>query len=46
VTGSPAFDYGHALRSQILSRNLPEMEKRIKELEQMMEQLKAEKVAQ
>lgn len=46
VTGSPAFDYGHALRSQILSRNLPEMEKRIKELEQMMEQLKAEKVNQ
>lgn len=46
VTGSPAFDYGHALRSQILSRNLPEMEKRIKELEQMMEQLKAEKVTQ
>ena len=33
VTGSPAFDYNHALRSQILSRNLPEMEKRIKELE-------------
>ncbi|MEO6681589.1 MAG: UDP-3-O-(3-hydroxymyristoyl)glucosamine N-acyltransferase, partial [Ginsengibacter sp.] len=27
VTGSPAFEYGHALRSQILSRNLPEMEK-------------------
>ncbi len=46
VTGSPAFDYGHALRSQILSRNLPEIEKRIKELEQMMEQLKAEKVTQ
>src|SRR6185503_5411568 len=46
VTGSPAYDYSHALRSQILSRNLPEMEKRIKELEQMMEQLKAEKVTQ
>lgn len=44
VTGSPAFDYGHALRSQILSRNLPEMEKRIKELEQMVEKLKNEKV--
>jgi UDP-3-O-[3-hydroxymyristoyl] glucosamine N-acyltransferase len=44
VTGSPAFDYGHALRSQILSRNLPELEKRIKQLEQMIERLKNEKV--
>jgi UDP-3-O-[3-hydroxymyristoyl] glucosamine N-acyltransferase len=44
VTGSPAFDYGHALRSQILSRNLPELEKRIKQLEQMIESLKNEKV--
>lgn len=33
VTGSPAFDYTSALRSQALSRNLPEMEKRITELE-------------
>lgn len=33
VTGSPAFDYTAALRSQALSRNLPEMEKRIKALE-------------
>lgn len=45
VTGSPAYDYGQALRSQILSRNLPELEKRIKDLEQMIEQLKNEKVA-
>jgi UDP-3-O-[3-hydroxymyristoyl] glucosamine N-acyltransferase len=44
VTGSPAYDYGHALRSQILNRNLPEMEKRIKQLEQMIAQLKNEKV--
>jgi UDP-3-O-[3-hydroxymyristoyl] glucosamine N-acyltransferase len=44
VTGSPAYDYGQALRSQILSRNLPELEKRIKELEQMIERLKSEKV--
>ena len=44
VTGSPAYDYGQALRSQILSRNLPELEKRIKELEQMVERLKSEKV--
>lgn len=44
VTGSPAFDYGHALRSQILSRNLPEIEKRLKDLEQMVEKLRNEKV--
>jgi UDP-3-O-[3-hydroxymyristoyl] glucosamine N-acyltransferase len=44
VTGSPAFDYTHALRSQILSRNLPALEKRIKELEQMVERLKNENV--
>jgi UDP-3-O-[3-hydroxymyristoyl] glucosamine N-acyltransferase len=44
VTGSPAFDYGHALRSQILSRNLPEMEKRIKELEKIVQKLLEEKV--
>jgi len=46
VTGSPAYDYGHALRSQILSRNLPELEKRIKLLEQTIEQLKKERVAE
>ena len=39
VTGSPAFDYNHALRSQILSRNLPEIEKRIKELEEKIKLL-------
>ncbi len=44
VTGSPAYDYGQALRSQILSRNLPELEKRVKELELMIERLKSEKV--
>ena len=44
VTGSPAFDYTSALRSQALSRNLPELEKRIKELESLVKQLLAEKV--
>ena len=44
VTGSPAYDYGQALRSQILSRNLPELEKRVKELEMMIERLKSERV--
>jgi len=46
VTGSPAFDYAHALRSQILNRNLPELEKRIKELEQIVERLINEKVTE
>lgn len=45
VTGSPAFDYTAALRSQAVSRNLPELEKRIKELEKLVQQLLAEKVS-
>jgi UDP-3-O-[3-hydroxymyristoyl] glucosamine N-acyltransferase len=44
VTGSPAFDYTSALRSQAISRSLPELEKRIKDLEQMIQQLIAEKI--
>lgn len=44
VTGSPAFDYTHALRSQILSRNLPTLEKRIKDLEETVAKLLKEKI--
>lgn len=44
VTGSPAHDYTAALRSQALSRNLPMLEKRIKELEALVRQLLAENV--
>jgi UDP-3-O-[3-hydroxymyristoyl] glucosamine N-acyltransferase len=44
VTGSPAFEYASALRSQALSRNLPDMQKRIKELEKILSQLLEEKV--
>jgi len=44
VTGSPAFEYTSSLRSQALSRNLPELEKRLKELEELVKQLLAEKV--
>ena len=40
VTGSPAFNYTAALRSQAVSRNLPELEKRIKELENQVARLK------
>ena len=39
VTGSPAYDYTAALRSQAISRNLPELEKRIIELEKQIKEL-------
>ena len=45
VTGSPAHDYTSALRSQAISRKLPELEKRIKELEALVKQLISEKVS-
>jgi UDP-3-O-[3-hydroxymyristoyl] glucosamine N-acyltransferase len=44
VTGSPAGDYTSALRSQAVFRNLPELEKRIHELEKIVRQLMTEKV--
>ncbi len=45
VTGSPAHDYTSALRSQALTRNLPQLEKRIAELEKLVQQLMQEKVS-
>jgi UDP-3-O-[3-hydroxymyristoyl] glucosamine N-acyltransferase len=44
VTGSPAYDYTSALRSQAISRNLPQMEKRLAELEKLVQQLMQERV--
>ncbi|SRR5579871_215861 len=44
VTGSPAQDNIAALRSQALTKNLPELEKRVKELEALVKQLLREKV--
>ncbi|HRG91723.1 MAG TPA: UDP-3-O-(3-hydroxymyristoyl)glucosamine N-acyltransferase [Chitinophagaceae bacterium] len=44
VTGSPAYDYTAALRSQAAARKLPELEKRVKELEALVKQLLSEKV--
>lgn len=44
VTGSPAYDYTSALRSQAITRKLPELEKRVKELESLIKQLLEEKV--
>ncbi|HYC41218.1 MAG TPA: UDP-3-O-(3-hydroxymyristoyl)glucosamine N-acyltransferase [Chitinophagaceae bacterium] len=39
VTGSPAYDYAAALRSQALSRKLPELERRIRELEEELKRI-------
>lgn len=44
VTGSPAFDYTSALRSQAVTRNLPEMEKRLTELENKIKLLMEERL--
>ena len=41
VTGSPAGDYTSALRSQAVFRNLPALEKRVHELEELVKQLMA-----
>lgn len=41
VTGSPAFDYTAALRSQAMAKNLPELEQRIKVLERILQELMA-----
>ena len=43
VTGSPAHDYTAALRSQAIIRHLPELEKRVKELEALVKELLKEK---
>lgn len=40
VTGSPAYDYSASLRSQALVRKLPVLEKRIKELEDIIQSMK------
>jgi UDP-3-O-[3-hydroxymyristoyl] glucosamine N-acyltransferase len=42
VTGSPAYDYTSALRSQVAARHLPDFEKRIQELERKLALLLAE----
>jgi UDP-3-O-[3-hydroxymyristoyl] glucosamine N-acyltransferase len=45
VTGSPAFDYTSALRAQAAARKLPDFEKRIIELEKLIQQFLAEKIS-
>jgi UDP-3-O-[3-hydroxymyristoyl] glucosamine N-acyltransferase len=44
VTGTPAGDYTNSLRSQAVFRNLPQLEKRVQELEELVKQLMAEKI--
>lgn len=43
VTGTPAYDYTQALRGQAIARQLPELEKRIKELENIIKDLRSGK---
>lgn len=43
LNGSPAFDYKSSLKSQAIFRNLPDLEKRVKELEDMVKQLLSER---
>lgn len=43
LTGSPAFDYKSSLKSQAIFRHLPGLEKRVKELEELVKQLVLEK---
>jgi UDP-3-O-[3-hydroxymyristoyl] glucosamine N-acyltransferase len=45
VTGSPAHDYTTTLRSQDIFRNLPDLEKRIAELESIIKKMEALKSA-
>jgi UDP-3-O-[3-hydroxymyristoyl] glucosamine N-acyltransferase len=44
ITGSPAHDFTAALRSQAATRKLPELEKRVNELEAIIKQLMSERV--
>jgi UDP-3-O-[3-hydroxymyristoyl] glucosamine N-acyltransferase len=42
--GNPAFDFSASMRVHAMSRNLPDLEKRVKELEKMVRQLLSERV--
>lgn len=43
VTGSPAYEFTSALRSQAASRKLPELEKRLQQLEKLVNELTQKK---
>lgn len=44
ITGTPAIDYASSMRIQALNRNLPEMERRLKDLENLVKLLREEEV--
>jgi UDP-3-O-[3-hydroxymyristoyl] glucosamine N-acyltransferase len=46
VAGSPAFEYISSLRAHAMIPNLPDLKKRIMELEQLVQQLLAEKISE
>lgn len=43
VTGSPAYEYNQAIRAQAIARNLPDLEKRLQELETLVREWTATK---
>jgi UDP-3-O-[3-hydroxymyristoyl] glucosamine N-acyltransferase len=45
ITGTNAYDYTKAMRSMAIARNLPELQKRIEDLEALVKQLMAEKIS-
>jgi UDP-3-O-[3-hydroxymyristoyl] glucosamine N-acyltransferase len=45
ITGTNAYEYTKAMRSMAIARNLPEMDKRIHDLEVLIKQLLAEKIS-
>lgn len=45
ITGTNAYEYTKAMRSMAIARNLPEMDKRIHELEALVKQLIAERIS-
>lgn len=44
LNGTPAMDFSSYLRIQAMTRNLPDLEKRVKELEKMVDELLSERV--
>ena len=45
ITGTNAYEYTKAMRSMAIARNLPDLDKRIHELEALVKQLMAEKIS-
>jgi UDP-3-O-[3-hydroxymyristoyl] glucosamine N-acyltransferase len=44
LIGTPAMDVSYALRSQVVMRNLPDLEKRVADLEKQVQQLLSERI--